>query len=253
MDKPKRLRREDPMRKGPIRNTSTYFRESNDWNEQASDSSQTHSEGQNPFDSLDEVVTNGVKLGYEVIEKYLQQGQKVAEGIHNGTSQNNSKEDHVQWLLTSMLRLNKDMAGFWIDAIETFVQNPDVLSDLLGGGSRSNGATPSSNGSMGANTNSTSARALVSIEIESSKRTRVTLDLQPSSTHSPPHVHVLNAPHSLGIPPLTDITFRWDPESSISIVELKIPDNQPSALYTGVVVDSKTNQARGTLSVQVIN
>lgn len=251
MDEPKRLRRKDPVRKGPIRNASTYFRESNSWKEQASDSAQTQSEGQSPFDSLDEVVTNGVKLGYEVIEKYLLQGQKVAEGIHNGSPEKNSKEDNVQWLLTSMLRLNRDIAGFWIDAIEAFVQNPEFLSGLMGA-ARGIGMTPSSNPPEEPGPSANGASGVVAIEVESSRKTQVTLDLRPGPNQGVPHVHALNAPPDLGIPPLTDVSFRWDRESAIPVVQLKIPDSQPAALYTGVVVDPKTNEARGTLCVRIL-
>ncbi len=252
MDKPKRLRREDPMRKGPIRNTSTYFRESNSWKERKADSTQTQSEEQSPFEALDDVVTNGVKLGYEVIEKYLLQGQKVAEGIHNGSAEKNPKEDQVHWLLTSMLRLNRDIAGFWIDAIESFVQNPDFLLGLMGT-ARSNGVAPSSDAPVEPAHSANGASAMVAIEVESSRRTQVRLDLRPSPTQKVPHVHALNAPPDLGFSPLTDVSFRWDRESAIPVVQLKIPENQPAALYTGVVLDPKTNEVRGTLCVRVLD
>jgi hypothetical protein len=251
MDKPKRLRREDPVRKGPIRNTSTYFRESNSWNGQESGSTQTQSEEQSPFEALDEVVTNGVKLGYEVIEKYLLQGQKVAEGIHNGSAEKNSKEDQVHWLLSSMLRLNRDIAGFWIDAMESFIQNPDFLWGLMG--TRSNGVAPSSDAPVEPAHSANGASTMVTIEVESNRRTQVTVDLRPSPTQRVLHVLALNASPGMGIPPLTDISFRWDRESAIPVVQLRIPDNQPAAFYTGVVLDPKTNEARGTLCVRIFD
>jgi hypothetical protein len=251
MDKPQRLRRKDPIRKGPIRNASTYFRESNSWKEEASDSTKTQSEGQNPFDSLDDVVTKGVKLGYEVIEKYFQQGQKDGEKFRNGAHEEDSKEDTLQWLLTSMVRLNRDMAGLWIDAIETFVGNPDFLSGLMGA-ARSNGVAPSSNAPEEPGPSANGGSARVAVEIESKRRTQVTLDLRPSPTQDVPHVHALNAPPDFGAPPLTDVSFRWDRESAIPVVQLKIPDKQPAALYTGVVLDPKTNEVRGTLCVRVL-
>ncbi|WNM58612.1 hypothetical protein [Candidatus Nitrospira allomarina] len=252
MNKPKRLRRNDPLRQRPIRNPSTYFRESNSWQERTSDSAPPPSEEQNPFDSLDDVVTNGVKLGYEVIEKYLLQGQKVAEGIHNGSSEEDSKEGNVHWLLSSMLRLNRDMAGFWIDAIEAFVQNPEFLLGLMGA-ARSNGVTSSSNNTREPGSSANGASARVAVEIESRRRTQVTVDLRPSPSQNVPHVHALNAPPNLGIPPLTEVSFRWDRESATPIVQLKIPDKQPTALYTGVVLDPKTNEVRGTLCVRILD
>ncbi len=250
MNQPKRLRRKDPVRKEPIRNASTYFRESHSWNEQTSDAAQTQSEEQSTFDSLDDVVTNGVKLGYEVIEKYLLQGQKVAEGIHNGSYEKNSKEENVQWLLKSMLRLNRDIAGFWIDAIEAFVKNPDFLSDLMG--KASNGVAQSSSTPEEPGKSANGVNGTIAIEVDSRRKTQVILDLRPSISKDVPHVHALNAPPDLRIPPLTDVSFRWDRESAIPIVQLKIPDSQPAALYTGVVVDPKTNEARGTLCVRVL-
>ena len=235
---------------GPIRNPSTYFRDSKSWQEQENKTAQTQSEKPGPSDSMDDVVTHGVKLGYEVIEKYLRQGQKVAEEMRNGSHSGISNGDDWEKVVGNMLRLYRDMSGFWIDAVEVIMRSPEFLSNFMGIiGSNGNGNSPKTEKEPNQSVNGKNMK--VAVEIVSKRRAQVTLDLRPHPFQGVLHVHTLHAsdPH---IPPLTNVAFRMDSDVTVPVLALNIPEEQPAATYTGVVVEEKTNEARGTICVRLL-
>jgi hypothetical protein len=73
--------------------------------------------------SFDDVVTQGVKLGYKVIEQYITQGQRVAEQISR-PFQKGVPEAGTADVVHGMVRLYKDMADVWGNALDLMVRNP---------------------------------------------------------------------------------------------------------------------------------
>jgi len=245
-----RLRRPDPARTGPIRNATTYFRDSRSWNDRTADSPRedTDRPAQDSPDTMDDVVTRGVKLGYKVIEDYLRQGQRSAERFREALQKGGSKEGKGEEAVEGLMRLYKDMTDLWVDAIGVILKSPPFLSWLNGAEQHNGAAAPSRereawsiNGAEGA----------LAIEIVSKRRTQVTLDLRPHPQRYIPLVYALHAPNPK-IPPLTKMVFRLDKKRKGPILQLKIPSDQPAALYTGVVIDKHTHEPRGTLCVRVL-
>ena len=249
MAKRERLQRQDPKRTGPIRNATNYFHDSRSWTDEAPDGGRRPDQHEQSG-SLEDVVTDGVKLGYKVIEEYLRQGQRTAQWIRNTShEQDGSKGGNTEELLENVLRLYKDMTGIWVDALSVIVRSPGFLSWLTGT-ERGNRAEPSQN-EHGEPSPANGTATKIAIEILSVRRAQVTLDLGGTHTHYPPLVHALYASDP-SIPPLTGISFRLERKSMVPILQLKIPAKQPAGMYTGVVVDRQTNDPRGTLCVRVL-
>lgn len=249
--KNERLRRQDPARTGPIRNATTYLRDSRSWGGRTPGSTrpdaQKHTQGSTG--SVDDVVTRGVKLGYKVIEDYLRQGQHTAAQTRKvSEKKESSKVGEREEILESVLRFYKDMTDLWIDGVGGIVRNPAFTSWLNGAVQRNGAAAPSREKEPGSVNGADGALA---IEIVSKRRTQVTLDLRPYPGRYTPLVCALHAPNPK-IPPLTKIAFRLDQRSRSPILQLKVPGRQPAALYTGVVIDKHTHEPRGTLCVRVL-
>ena len=250
MNNPDRLRRKDPERKGPIRNPTTYFRDSKSWKERESPTAQSPSQWAGLSDSLDDAVTHGVKLGYEVIEKYLRQGQQVAETMQNAFPQNSPYEENWEKVVGDIMRLSRDMSGLWIDAIDLLMEGPEFFSKLTRPkqtdheGVQPN-KTPDSNIPMNG------ANRKLAIEIACKRRTRVILDIRRSPDQAVLHIHALHPPDPT-IPPLTNISFLREGDSGIPVLRLNIPEKQPAGIYTGAVVDQKSNEALGTVCVSIL-
>jgi hypothetical protein len=242
-----RVRRPNIERRGPIRNATTYLRDSNSWSEkEANNTSRKDGAGEHSaVGSLDDVVTQGVKLGYKVIEQYIAQGQRVAEQISR-PFQKGMPEVGTADVVQGMVRVYKDMADVWGNALDLMVRNPAFWSWL--GGSAQNAGVHMSKGPPGT-LNGTGAA--FSVEIASARTTEVMLNVGPSPEPYTPFVHALHAA-SRTAPPMTAISFQKSSRSNMPVLLLRIPSKQPAGLYTGVVVDKDTNQPRGTLTVRVL-
>jgi hypothetical protein len=245
--KTERIRRPELERSGPIRDATNYLRDSDSWTEKAPNDNPRQGNGgqSSKAGSFDDVVTQGVKLGYKVIEQYITQGQRVAEEISR-PFQKGVPEAGTADVVQGMVRLYKDMADVCGNALDLMVRNPVFWSWL--GSFTQNGGLHTQNGDPGT-LNGTGAA--FSVEIASTRPTEVLLNVEPSPQPYTPFVHALHAPER-NVPPLTSIAFQKSPKSNMPVLLLKIPLNQPSGLYTGVVVDRETNQPRGTLTVRVL-
>jgi hypothetical protein len=90
----------------------------------------------------------------------------------------------------------------------------------------------------------------MSVEIASARPAQVTLDLQPRSRRFVPMVHALY-PKAPDERPLTDVKFRLSPDRTGCVLDITVPDDLEPGTYTGVVVDSTTEEPGGTLCVRV--
>jgi hypothetical protein len=84
----------------------------------------------------------------------------------------------------------------------------------------------------------------------------VVLDLRPPSLQFTPFVQQLTAgdrKRSLSAKSARSLNakFSMSSDSSGLVLTVDIPSDQPPGVYTGAVVDSRTNAAGGTLSVTV--
>lgn len=276
-----RLRRADPMRSGPIRDGTTYLRDSHSWGNGMKDAEQPPSDRGRPAESLEDVVTQGVQLGYKVIEEYLRQGQRVAEGLCNGSNgagdEGHSKgegdgggiESNVDELIDRVRRSYKGLGGdmedlmertmhfykdMWdlgMEGAELFFRSPMFMSGLARAeGSRQAAPSMDTQSEPGRAANGFGATPVV--EIMSSRPARVALKMNSQAGQFLPRVHVLHAADPT-IRPLTGVSFLLDPESAIPIVQVRIPDDQPPGTYTGAVVDHDTNEPKGTLCISILS
>ena len=246
----RRLRRPELDRRGPIRDATNYFRDSDSWpkkpqNDTFSQDGGEQREQRSTVGTFDEVVTQGVKLGYKVIEQYIAQGQRVAEQISQ-PFQRGVPEAGAADVMQGVVRLYKDMADVCGNALDLAVRNPAFWS-WLANVAQSNGMNVTN--PMPGTLNGTGAA--FSVEITSTRPTQVMLNVAPSAQPYIPLVHALHA-QDPAVPPLRSIAFQKSPKSNMPVLLLKIPSKQPSGLYTGVVVDKDTNQPRGTLTVRVL-
>jgi hypothetical protein len=187
-----------------------------------------------------------VKLGYKVIEQYINQGQKVAEQISQ-SAQRGMTEPGTADVVQGIVRLYKDMADVWGNALDLMVRNPMFWSWMQT--VVQSGSIPPSAGNPGGTLNGTGTA--ISVEIQSARPAEVTVNVPPSERPYTPMVHALHAADPLTAP-LTAIEFRPSSISRVPIVVVKIPLKQQPGLYTGVVVDKDTNEPKGTLTVRVL-
>ncbi len=260
-----RRRRPDPARTAPLRHAATLLRDSVPPPETAA------SHPAAAADASESPVARGVRLGYQVIEEQILQGQKLAQRLGRAAGQaaasvtgkaagassasaapGDAAAGELQELLDRVVHLYKDMGALCVDAVDTIVHHPVLRSGLArmtpaaapqpaAARTAANGAAPDNN-AFGSS---------FALDIRCSRRTQVTLELPHRAGSFVPRVHALHAGDP-ALAPLTGVRFGTDEDGGAAVLQLDIADTQPAATYTGVVVDAGTNQPRGTLSVRLL-
>lgn len=241
MNDRERLHREDPIRTDPIREWAKLWRRPDSWGIRGPTAKPQAGEGPSPADSWSDVVAGAVDLGYRVVDEQIRQGQRVAQQINNQSYGPGTMGTDAQEIGERLVRYSADAWALWMDFLNALLGNSDLIR---------NAPRPFQPTAAPSARSTAEKPATVSVEIASSRPARVTIELQPKSEGRPLATFELRALDA-SKPPLTDIAFERDPSNEIVSVRIRVPDGQPSGVYTGVVVDRETGQARGTLSVRV--
>ena len=235
MGKRERLHRPESVRTEPIRNPADFLRD-------AIADDRTESKPSEPGSSeTTDALAHGVKLGYKVIEEQILQGQRLAQRLGKAAGRSSATASgELSTLIERVLHLYKDMGALCFDAVETLARSPALRSGIA----RAWQGPADSDATSGSDTR-------FAIEVASARRTQVTLELRHRSGRFIPIVHALHAADP-AIAPLTGVHFKMEAASLTPMLQVDIPDLQPPATYTGVVVDSATNEPRGTLCVRLL-
>lgn len=233
-----RLRREDPERTEPFRDWSNLYRPADSWPFRDPPEAPEAKEDE----SWSDVATEGVRLGYQVIEEQIRQGQRVAEQLSDASYGPAAMGGDVRETAERVIRYSADLVALWFDFLNSTMANGDVLRAFAASWQAPASGSPATP-PAGAGANTTP----VSIEICSSRPVRVTLDLKTSAAGRPLATHGLRALEAEK-PALTEVTFEPGPDGGLPSLRLRVPEGQPPGLYSGVVVDRRSGELLGTLS-----
>jgi hypothetical protein len=237
MSNRKRLHRSDPVRVGPIRDFSKLYSRPDSANG-------THPAKPVPSDAPRKAaggpLAEGVELAYSVIEKYIAEGKRTAEGFSSQPYSTRATNDNLQDVLERMLRLQAEMLPLWIETLATLVK----VDPSRNGHAPAQDAWPHPNGGQKAET------MAVSIEVVSLRPIQVSVELRPNSEAQSLVSLGLNAIDS-SKPLLTDVSFAPDEVPGRIKLRLRIPESQPPGTYSGVIVNRDSGETRGTLSFRI--
>jgi hypothetical protein len=93
-------------------------------------------------------------------------------------------------------------------------------------------------------------QTIISVEIASSRRTEVSVDLRPRSAGLPLKVHDLRSTEP-DHPRLGGVGIQGLAAEDRVIVRIEVPDELPPGVYSGLILDELSSLPRGTLSVRV--
>jgi hypothetical protein len=242
-----RVKREDPERVEPIRAWETLFRA--DEAQPKPDAGQPDSSAKNEKSSWDEIASRAVRRGYEVIEEQINEGRKIAEKVRGYSDDVRKVNDDSTRLIERSLRFYTDVGYLWFELMESLLRNQALRPDGLRPSNGANGANGADAHAENRNGNGSSGGQHNDVEIEliSPYPTTVSLDLRstPDAMLSVPALRAADDSK----PPLADIAFHDG--AARPVLRIKIPEGQPADTYSGVVVDARTHQPRGTLCVSV--
>ncbi|WP_163999444.1 hypothetical protein [Pyxidicoccus caerfyrddinensis] len=258
MNPDERVKRPEPGRTQPIRNWWTMFGPPGAQPPSAEAGAGAAIPPADP-------VSRGVEMGYRVIEEYMRQGQNVARmmGVpYAGAGGGVGPGDGMPQRMATLMRSFADFAGLWMEMLGTMSpagfppRAPDMASPLGTAGPFSAGVVapepPPTTPAPAPVATAPEALAApgVTLELDTRRRAEVSIDLRMRSVGIPLRVHDLRAPEP-DVPRLTGARLETAPEEDRVTLRLRIPDDHPPGIYSGLILDERTGMPRGTISVRL--
>jgi hypothetical protein len=250
-----RVKRPVLQRTNPIRSWSTLFGVPRDEAEgEGSVSAGTSSQPEPSPQSLNEVISRSVSLGYRVVDEYIQQGQRAAERLRSRSYGAETMADDVQDLTVRMLRYASDFAAVWLDFVQLAAGN-QTAPQSAAAAPGAEGPAPETAGKAAAAPPSSVApqapeRASVRIEVIATQPTEVSLDLQPDAGARPLLLHALRAVDP-DKPRLTEVSFEPASGGQSARFRIRVPNGQPPGHYRGLIIDEQTSRPVGSVGVRI--
>lgn len=184
-------------------------------------------------------ISASVAMAYRVVERNIKEGRDAAERL-SGAGAPTLDAPTTKVAANRLLHMTRDLGTAWVDLVTAVVRDSDVRSliERIAG----NDAQPSQ-----------AARppeAVVVQRISSRKPVEVSLSpLAESAVVPPPGLAGL---HSLDVtaPPIASVRFLARAGGGLEL-HIAVPDQQPSGIYSGAIVDVRSQLPLGTLSVRV--
>jgi len=212
-----RMSREEPERTGPNRMANG-----------TSNGSRTSGRAETARGAANhrEVIKRAVELAYHVVDDHIRQGQQAAERLSAGTYTSGDFDDDLRICLDRALKLSKEWGVVGVDFFA-------ALRRMAGFRMGPAPAAPD-----------------VAVETKSKRRAEVKFHLRPGMSRFNPLVPPLHSADR-SKEPLNDVHFEFR-DRSRPVLVVNIPDGHPPGVYNGAIVDSKTHEPGGFISVRVL-
>jgi hypothetical protein len=172
------------------------------------------------------VIDRAVELAYGVVDDHIVQGRRAADALREGTYSSKDFDDDLRACLDRALRMSKEW-GVW--GVDFF----DVVRRKAGSQTGSGPSAPD-----------------VALEVKSKRRAEVKFHLRPGMSRFNPSVPPIHSADKKK-PALEDVRFEFR-DNSRPVLVVNIPDDHPHGVYHGAIVDSKTHEPGGFISVRVL-
>jgi hypothetical protein len=248
-----RLKMPQPKRTGPIRSVDGLF------GPPRPPSDNGPPQAGSVRESASSTVSRGVELGYRVIGEYMRQGEAFARSNGSRPPEGDPASSDPRKLTERMVEHASELATAWLEFVQTTLVGVPPAGSRGDAGAHDPGAfdlggppSPATASSPRTVPQAPSPPRRISIEIASKRRAEVTVDLHPEAGVAPIVAHDLRA-RDPELPRIRGVTIGPSGTSDRVLVRIAVPDDQPAATYTGLVVDDATNLPRGSVSVRVFD
>ncbi|WP_075008870.1 hypothetical protein [Stigmatella aurantiaca] len=213
-----------------------------------------------------EPISRGVEMGYRVMDEYMHEGQNVARALWPPYLGGAMPHEELPRRIGAMVQSFSDFASLWLEMMERFgagrppMQAPGGTPASGTAGPFSAGCEPEPRVASGAVSSQAAsagreadAATLLgfSLDIQSTRRIELSIDLRPQSASLPLRVLDLRSPEP-DKPRLTGIAIEGFPAEDRVLLRIHIQDSQPAGNYSGVIIDERTSLPRGTLAVRIL-
>jgi hypothetical protein len=195
---------------------------------------------------LTEMITRSVDLGYRVIDEYVRQGQRAAEQLTGRTTDFDAMTGNVQEMSVRMAQYTSDLLGVWFQMMSAAMAAPATA-----GWSAPTATRPEPVRAAGpaAAAPAPTEPVRVRVEVASTQPVEVGLDLRPGAGLTPLIAHALRAVEP-DKPNLT-VTVVANGEPGVLRLRVRVADDHPAGVYSGLLLDEVSGLPVGALSLRV--
>ncbi len=197
-----------------------------------------------PHSSRD-FVSDGVRLGYQVIDTYLKQGQKAARqfvSASNGGERGPGLSDESE---IRAIQLFTELMANWSDLVGMFTETLNSAAGPLRAAERPQEPSPDAAASQPRSP----LAVQLSYEITSRRPALVDVEFVPGRETPSLAAHGLRCLGSNAGE--IAVRFEQQPDRQRTIVSIHVSDDQPAGLYTGTLMDMRDGSAVGVLSLRI--
>ncbi|MGI9508831.1 MAG: hypothetical protein ACR2QJ_05730 [Geminicoccaceae bacterium] len=248
-----RLKRPPLDRTAPIRNLGKAFHQNGETpRSKQPDQPIDHVAGP----GLEDAVSEGVRLGYSVIEDQIRQAQGLASKLNPGGYGLFGREQagggEIKPLLDRLLRTYGDLTNVWLEVLNATLGNTDILNTMLGKEqAEPNGSSPKARAdSPRPAEGSTNGISAVSFNIIGKGPIETDIRFFGGGEATSFVVQDLRS-REQAAPPLDDITLIQASNEAPARIVVKVPNEQPPGLYQGLILDQLTDAPIGSLGVKI--
>jgi hypothetical protein len=208
-----------------------------------------------------QTIPEAVQLGYTVIQDYLDEARQEAQRV-GGTRTGSAASPDPQRLTQRLFQYTSDLTNLWLEILQsttlrdTSREGPRGTAGPFTGAHRAEAdagyaAAPAVGSSRSAPAAATgSVPPGVLLKVSASRRVEVSIELRPTPILGRLVAHALRSTDPEG-PRIERIEIAFQPSDHRVSVEVPVPDDLPSGVYSGLFIDRHDNLPRGTLTVVV--
>jgi hypothetical protein len=192
--------------------------------------------------TVDQVVADAVRRGYEVVEENIRQGRQAAERMRLGTYRSGEIPGEMSAVINRLVRLGAELSTAWFQMIAAVMRDPQLAAAFedVGQSRPPSAAQPPRR----------TATPRITHQIHGSRTCEVSYNVSPLSTPAIPTVPDLVCSEDPQGPPVK-VAVRGDPNSGALVLHIEVTDAHPAGTYRGNVIDRNTRKRIGTVELRI--
>ncbi|HKP63351.1 MAG TPA: hypothetical protein VJV78_41735 [Polyangiales bacterium] len=225
-----RITKPTPKRTRPVRNISGAVR--------------ANGNGKSRAKPTEPAIAQGVQLGYQLVEEYLDAGRAAAASLRESSPRGSAELTDSERLAQRLVRYTSEFASVGLELLQAFTKPaPQPPPSGTAGPFAVPHVEPPPQPSAA------SAPARFELEIDTQRPVRVSLELDPQVSLGALIAHDLRC--SQPEARIRPLELAYDPKAQRVSARLQIPEAAPAGEYNALLVDPTDNLPRGRLSLRV--
>lgn len=203
--------------------------------------------------NYDGAIARAVDLGYRVVDEYIRQGQKAAQRMRDRTYEPETVQADIEEVGMRVAQYASDFASLFGEVLEARASSESAPpAEPEHGDAQTSDDEAAVPAVPSEPTPSPPGLARVRIQVASRRPAEVTLDLRAEAAEHELVVHDLRAVDP-DAPRISGVTLDAGTGAALPVLKVRIEDDQPGGIYSGLIVNPLTSLPVGSVTIQILD